>query len=85
MTKNTGSDKDETQEIEAWRDEHGEPDFVFLRGLANAGTIESVEKLQSIAKDLDVSLDPNASADDIVDKITLAVQQSEDEDLIETN
>jgi hypothetical protein len=52
----------ENEEINNWRNEHGEPDFVYLQSLARAGTAEALDKLKSIAEDLDVDYDPNVSA-----------------------
>ena len=53
--------------------------------LAINGTIEAVDKLKSIAKDLDIELDPNASPDDMVDRIRMAVQNNEDGNPNDTN
>lgn len=85
MTKNHNSEENEIKEIDAWRNEHGNPDLAYLRSLATTGTIESLNKLKSIAEDLDVDLDPGASADDIIDKIRMAVKQNEDGNPNETS
>lgn len=70
----------ENEEINDWRNEHGEPDFAYLQSLAITGTTESLDKLKSIAEDLNVDYDSNASAEDLVGKIRLAVEQNEDGD-----
>lgn len=85
MTKNNGSKENEIEEIDDWRNEHGNPDLPYLRSLVTTGTKESLDKLKSIAEDLDVDLDPNASPDDIIDRIRMAVQKNEDGNPNDTN
>lgn len=72
------SNNKENEEINNWRNEHGEPDFAYLQSLAATGTTESLDKLKSIAEDLDVDYDPNTSAEDLVEDIRSAVKQNED-------
>ena len=69
----------EDSKIEDWRNEHGQPDFGYLQALATDGSIEAVEKLKSIAEDLDVGSDPGTSPGELVEKIRTAVVQNEDE------
>ncbi len=38
-----------------WRNEHGEPDFAYLQSLLADGGPEAIEKLRSIAEDMDVN------------------------------
>ena len=75
----------ESREINNWRNEHGEPDFVYLQSLVIAGTIEAMDKLKSIAEDLDINLDPNALPDEIIEKIRMAVKQNQDGNPNKTN
>ena len=85
MTTNNGSEENEVEEIEDWRNEHGDPDFAYLESLATAGTTEALDKLKSIAEDLDVDVDSDASADEIIDRIRMAVKKNEDGNPDDTN
>ena len=85
MAKNDDGKENEVEEIEDWRNEHGDPDFAYLQSLAITGTTEAVEKLKSIAEDLDVDIDSDASADDIIDRIRMAVKKNEDGNPDDTN
>lgn len=85
MTKFNGSEKNEADEIENWRNEHGSPDFEYLQSLADDDTIESMNKLKSIADDLDVNHTFEILANDLIDRIRLAVQQNEDGNVNNTN
>ena len=77
---NQSNNSKENKEINDWRNEHGEPDFAYLQSLATTETTESLDKLKSIAEDLNVDYDSNASAEDLVEKIRSAVEQNEDGD-----
>ena len=68
------NDTNEKEDIEDWRDEHGQPSFTFLQSLADDGGPLALEKLQSIAQDLDVDYDKETLPQDLVDKIILACQ-----------
>lgn len=61
------------EDIKYWRNEHGKPSFKYLQTLANDGNPGSLEKLRSIAQDLDVNYGPNTSNDVLIRKI-LATQ-----------
>ena len=67
---------DENKEINNWRNEHGEPDFSYLESLKTDGSIEALEKLQSIASDLNVDFNTTTSADELFDLIRLATQKN---------
>src|SRR5680860_225435 len=45
------------EDMEDWRNEHGQPSFKFLQSLADDGSLTALEKLRSIAEDLDISYD----------------------------
>ncbi len=64
--------------MEDWRNEHGEPDFEYLHSLVVDGTQGALEKLRSIAEDLDVNYDPNATAEELIERIRLAVSSDSD-------
>ena len=72
--KNNNEDK----EIRDWRNEHGEPDFDYLQSLAHDDSVEALEKLQSIATDLDVEYNSSATAEELVEIINMAAQENED-------
>lgn len=65
--------------IEDWRNEHGDPSFEYLQSLAMDGSPESLEKLKSIAEDLDVEYDANALAEELIEKIRAVTDQNEDD------
>ena len=54
------------EDIEDWRNEHGQPSFEYLQSLAKESSPASLEKLRSIATDLDVTYGPNTSAEELV-------------------
>lgn len=85
IKNNKGIKENEIKEIESWRNEHGDPDFAYLESIALTGTIEAVNKLKSIAEDLDIDIDPSSSSDDIVKIIRMNVGQNEDGNLKEIN
>ncbi len=89
MKQNYGYNKDfadktnppnekEIKEKEEWLNEHGQPDFEYLQSLAADGSEEALEKLKSIAEDLDVDYDPNASTEELIETIRSAVADNED-------
>ena len=61
------------EDINDWRHEHGQPSFKFLQSLAKDGGFEALEKLRSIAQDLDVDYGPNTSNEVLIRRI-LATQ-----------
>ena len=68
----------EEENVEDWRNEHGEPDFDYLKSLETDGSIEAIEKLRSIAADLDVNFNSSTSVDELVGMIRLATKQNGD-------
>ena len=61
--------KNKTQDNIDWRNEHGQPDFEFLESLVSEGSPESLEKLKSIAHDLDINFNDATSNEELIDKI----------------
>ena len=61
------------EEMEDWRDEHGQPSFKYLQSLAMDDDPESFEKLRSIAEDLDVDYGSETSNEILIRRI-LATQ-----------
>ena len=75
----------ENEEINNWRNEHGEPDFSYLESLKDDNDIEGLEKLQSIASDLDIDFSTTTPADELVDLIRLETQKDGDENPNDSN
>ena len=71
--------ENETQEKEYWLNEHGEPDFEYLKSLANDGSPEALEKLNSIADDLNVERDKDTSSEDLIERIRSVTSKNEDD------
>ena len=69
----------ENEDINNWRNEHGEPDFSYLESLRIAGDVEALEKLQSIALDQGIDFNTTTTAEELVDMIQLETQKDEDE------
>lgn len=67
--KAKASAESKIQDKENWLDEHGNPSFDFLQSLADSGNLE---KLRSIATDLNAEYGPSDSADELIDAIRSA-------------
>ena len=52
-----------------WRNEHGQPNLEYLQSLVKEGSPRSIEKLKSIANDLDVDFSPGVSPEELIDRI----------------
>jgi hypothetical protein len=85
MKQNNYKDEQEAKETENWRNEHGEPDFNYLQSLGKEGSSESIDKLKSIADDLNADYDPDASAEDLIETIRMAAQENEDGNVNDIN
>ncbi|HUD02485.1 MAG TPA: hypothetical protein VMR46_00490 [Candidatus Paceibacterota bacterium] len=70
--------EEEIRETADWRNEHGQPDFVHLQSLAKDGSIEALEKLKSIAEDLDVAYDPTIQPEELIERIRTTVAENGD-------
>ena len=77
--------KGENEDINNWRNEHGEPDFAYLESLRTYDNIEALEKLQSIATDLDVDFNTTTTAEELVDMIRSETEKNEDENPNDSN
>lgn len=73
---NDTPNKKKNEKMEDWRNEHGQPNFEFLKSLAEEENPLSLEKLKYIADDMDVAYDNSTSGKDLVEKIMLASQSS---------
>lgn len=71
--KGTTYQEDKSEDMEDWRNEHGNPSNKFLQGLADRGNIE---KLRAIAEDLDAEFGPNDSVDDLIGAIRMAIDNN---------
>jgi len=70
---NTPSEK-KIENMEDWRNEHGHPSNKFLQFLADDGGPGAMEKLRSIAEDLDAKFSPGASAEELIGAIRSATR-----------
>lgn len=77
--------KSETEVVEDWKNEHGDPDFSFLQSLLNEGSPASREKIIQIASDLDVDFDDETPMEELVGRIRMATSENEDSDLTVTD
>ena len=68
------SSEGKIEDMADWRNEHGQPNFEYLQSLADDGSSGALEKLRSIADDLDVNYDPGASIEELVESIRLAIR-----------
>ncbi|HEY5220872.1 MAG TPA: hypothetical protein VIJ29_01850 [Candidatus Paceibacterota bacterium] len=76
--------ENETQEKEDWLNEHGQPDFEYLKSLANDGSPEALEKLNSIADDLNVERDRDISSEDLIERIRSVTSRNGDDGQVAT-
>jgi len=74
INENDTLNKREKERVEDWRNEHGQPNFEFLKSLAEEESPLSLEKIKFIADDLDVAYNSSTSSKDLVEKIMLATQ-----------
>jgi sugar/nucleoside kinase (ribokinase family) len=70
---------DKIEEKEDWLNEHGQPDFEYLQSLAVDRSPEALEKLKSVAEDLNVEYDVNTSPEELVERIRSAIDQNDDD------
>lgn len=74
MKKNDTYNKNKREDIQDWKNEHGQPSFDYLQSLARDKSQRAKDTLRSIAGDLDVDYDPNASSDVLIRSILSAAQ-----------
>lgn len=74
MNKFNTSNDDKFDDEDNWLDEHGQPSFEYLQSLEKDGSLDAVEKLKSIASDLDVEYSPDIPTEDLIEKIRSAIQ-----------
>ncbi len=75
---NTPNESNEGEEIvsDDWLNEHGQPDFEFLAGLANDDGPKGLEKLKFIAEDVDAEYGQDATAQDLIQAIRAAIARN---------
>ena len=64
------------EDMEFWLNEHGHPSNKFLQSLADDGGPGAMEKLKSIATDLDVSFSTNTSVEELIGRIRAATRNN---------
>ncbi|NCT55795.1 gamma-glutamylcyclotransferase [bacterium] len=62
------------EDIEFWRNEHGHPSYKFLQSLADDGSPRALEKIKSIATDLNANFDSNTSVEELIRLIRSATR-----------
>jgi hypothetical protein len=72
--KVNSSRENKIEDMEDWRNEHGDPSTKFLQSLAEDGSPAAMEKLRAIAEDLDVRYDTNASVEKLIEAIRSATR-----------
>ncbi len=78
MKQKVSDNKSEIEEKEDWLNEHGQPDFEYLHSLATNGSPEALEKLVSIAEDLNVEHDATTSTEELIGRIRSVTARNED-------
>jgi len=72
---NTPNEK-KIEDIKDWRNEHGHPSNEYLQSLASDGGVAAMEKLRSIASDLDVRFGPNTLVEELIGGIRAATRSN---------
>ena len=57
-----------------WRNDHGRPSYKYLQSLASEDSLGSLEKLKSIATDLNVEFGPNTPPEILAELISLSTR-----------
>lgn len=70
--------KNDAEDKEDWLNEHGDPNFGYLQSLATDGSPEALEKLASIAEDLNVEYDPGIPTQELIERIRSITTRNED-------
>ncbi len=65
---------------ENWLNEHGSPDYSYLKHLAARGTPEAEDELRQIASDMDIENYENIPVPELMEKIRLADNVYEDDE-----
>jgi hypothetical protein len=68
------SSEEKIEDMEDWRNEHGEPSFEYLQSLVDDGSSAALEKMRSIAEDLDVSYDLDTPIEELIERIRSATR-----------
>jgi hypothetical protein len=70
IDQNTLLDEKKAKNRDDWLNEHGQPSYDYLQSLVSKCSPESLEKLRSIATDLDVEFGPNTSPEILAELIS---------------
>jgi len=66
------------EDMEDWRNEHGQPSIVYLQSLVDDGGSAALAKLQSIASDLNVNYERDTPVDELIRNIESATRNDPD-------
>jgi hypothetical protein len=69
--------KDDKRGAEKWLNEHGNPDFEYLKSFLEDGASEASEELKSIADNLHVGYNHDISSGELVQRILSVVQKKQ--------
>jgi hypothetical protein len=68
----------EIRKVDDYRNEHGQPSFEYLQSLVDEGDEDAMEKIKSIAEDLNVAYDTDAPAAELVEMIRLTSERNQE-------
>jgi len=74
LGESNSSVDDKSERVEDWRNEHGQPSFDYLQSLVTDGSPSAMEKLRSVAEDLDVNFDSGTPTEELVGRIRMATR-----------
>ena len=73
---NDAASKYKIDDKENWLNEHGHPSNKFLQRLADDASPAALEKLKSIATDLDAKFSPEDTAQELIGAIRMATRSN---------
>ena len=76
MAQNSQAGENKIKDKENWLNEHGNPSQEFLQSLVDDGGPAALEKLRSIAEDLDAEYSPDDSAQKLIETIMSATRDN---------
>jgi hypothetical protein len=77
---NSQVSKDNREQADTWRDEHGQPDYEFLQSLMDDGSPRALEQMRNIADDLDAECGDDSSFEELLQSIRAAAERNDSGD-----